>query len=272
MIDPTTPLLERWAAAPSLAAAPLPRVEAELLLAVLERHAADRDVIAGATRRLAAALPDVASAVAHLLALRDLLGRSRLARYVDEQLVALVSTALADAQRSALVDPLTGLGNRRALDSALRNAVARAERTGTGLAVIYFDLVGLKAVNDRHGHHAGDETLRAFATALLGSARTSDLSYRVGGDEFVVLMPDTNPDDVVALIDRIVGAGAPPFSWGSTNTITDGFDIGRLVRVADLRMLSSRYRLSLHDEVRLDEPSEPEVDLRYEPASGAGSG
>ena len=270
MIDPKH-LLERWATAPSLAEHPLPRVEADFLLAVLECHAGDRQAVAFATRRFADACANPETAVAHLLALRSVVGPSRVAVAVDDQILLLVSHELAEAHRSAHTDALTGLGNRRALDEALVSAVARAERTGSGLALVYFDLIGLKAVNDHRGHHAGDETLQAFARALAGSARASDLSYRVGGDEFVVLMPETGPDDVTALIDRIVAAGAPPFSWGSTNTLTDGVDAERLVRVADLRMLSSRYHLALktmEDAAAEDALIEPEVDLRSESASG----
>lgn len=264
MIDPRA-LLERWASAPSLAADCLPRVEADFLLAVFLCDAVERDAVRFATSRFTEACGNTETAVAHLLALRNLLGPSHLAAVVDEQIVDVVSRELAEARRNAHADPLTGLGNRRALDEALPSAIARAERTAKGLGIIYFDLIGLKAVNDRRGHHAGDETLQAFAKALTTSARSSDLSYRVGGDEFVVLMPDTNPEDVTALIARVIASGAPPFSWGSTNTLTDGFDASRLVRVADLRMLSSRYRLTLEegDDHPLDEPiDDPDIDLR----------
>ena len=258
--------LQRWATEPSLAADRLPRVEAEFLLAVLECDAAERETVSFATRRFADACPDTETAVAHLLSLRNLFGPSPIGRAVDEQIVALVSRELVEARRTAHADPLTGLGNRRALDEVLPGAVARAERTAKGLAVIFFDLIGLKAVNDGIGHHAGDETLRSFAIALTSSARASDLAYRVGGDEFVVLMPDTNPDEVLALVDRIVQSGAPPFSWGSTNTITEGFDAARLVRVADLRMLSSRYRPSLERRQAAESGArdDTEIDLRQE--------
>lgn len=261
MRDPRS-LLERWAAAPTHATDRLPRVEAEFLLAVLECDATDPSALAFATQRFAQACPGAETAVAHLLALRSVIDPTRLAHAVDGQIIELVSRELAEARHRAHTDPLTGLGNRRSLDAALPGAVARAERTGNGLALIYFDLVGLKAINDQYGHDAGDAALRDFAAALSGSARASDLSYRIGGDEFVVVMPDTNPDEVTALIDRIVAFGAPTFSWGSTNTLTEGFDAGRLIRVADLRMLSSRYRLTLDGGSAQDAKTEPSVDLR----------
>ncbi|HUP87518.1 MAG TPA: GGDEF domain-containing protein [Acidimicrobiales bacterium] len=252
----------------------MPRSEADFLLAVIECDSAEREAIRLATHRFADACASIEGAVAHLLVLRTLLGPSVIGTLLDGEIVHLVAREVAEAKRTAHADPLTGLGNRRALDEALPTAIARAERTGKGLAIVYFDLVGLKAVNDRHGHHAGDEALRAFATALAGSSRSSDSAYRIGGDEFLALLPDTHHDDVTALVDRILASGAPSFSWGSTNTVIDGFDAERLVRVADLRMLSSRYHLALTTSGgRATEeraPVEPDVDLRHRSASAAG--
>ena len=271
----STSSLERWIAAPTLAVDPLPRVEADFLLAVLECDAAEPNAVAFATRRFAEACTSIESAVAHLLALHDVLQSPGLTAIVDRQILELVSRELAEARRTAHTDALTGLGNRRALEEALETAVARAARSNTGLGILYFDLVGLKAVNDRHGHQAGDDTIRAFASALAQSCRASDLTYRVGGDEFVALLPSTEPDEVGALIDRIIEAGAPPFSWGCSNTRSEGLDAGRLIRIADLRMLSSRYHLSLREADGSDVPDEttiePEVDLRPQSTSGAGS-
>ena len=270
MIDPR-PLIDRWARDSSLTSGRLPRVEADFLLAVLECDAVEHEASTFATRRFARACADVATAVAFLLQLRNIVGPSALAAAIDAQIVELVAHELAEAQRSAHTDPLTGLGNRRSLDEDLQSSIAQAERTGRDFSLVYFDLIGLKSVNDHRGHHAGDETLRAFATALRGSARASDHTYRVGGDEFVALMPETDPDNVTALIDRIVENGAPPFSWGSTNTRADGLDPERLLRVADLRMLSSRYRLAARDVAPRptdDEAVEPEVDLRSDARSG----
>jgi diguanylate cyclase (GGDEF)-like protein len=266
--------LERWIEAPSLAPDSLPRVEADFLLAVLERDAADPHAVAFATRRFALACTSTESAVAHLLTLRHVLGSPVPTAIVDRQILDIISRELAEARRTAHTDALTGLGNRRALEEALGAAVARAARSNTGLGVLYFDLVGLKAVNDRHGHHVGDDAIRAFASALAQSTRASDLTYRVGGDEFVALLPSTEPDEVSALVDRIIRSGAPPFSWGSSNTRSDGLDAGRLIRIADLRMLSTRYQLSLKEAA---EPGgaattvEPEVDLRSQSTSRATS-
>ena len=140
-----------------------------------------------------------------------------------------------------MIDPLTGIGNRRALERDLASALARSERLGQPTTVVYFDLVGLKSINDSFGHEAGDDTLRSFAHALDVSKRTSDGSFRVGGDEFVALLPGTSGDEVGAFIDRLEAAGPPRFSWGHADTDDAGFDSARLIRLADIRLLSERY-------------------------------
>lgn len=85
-------------------------------------------------------------------------------------------------------DPLTGLPNRDRLQRELRQALGRASRGGQGLAVLYLDMVGFKAVNDRGGHAAGDRVLCEVADRLRRGLRQDDLVARVGGDEFVVLL------------------------------------------------------------------------------------
>src|SRR5450631_4384635 len=86
-------------------------------------------------------------------------------------------------------DPLTGLRNRRLFENDLRLQVARAQRYGELAGLMVIDLDGFKAVNDTHGHRAGDETLRAVARALTRRLRETDLVARLGGDEFAVLLP-----------------------------------------------------------------------------------
>src|SRR4051812_21844943 len=87
---------------------------------------------------------------------------------------------VADAM--SRIDPLTGLGNRRALDEALRVAVAVVDRTSRSLAVLAGDLDGFKAINDRHGHQAGDQALQAVGAVLRDVLRRPDASLRWGGD------------------------------------------------------------------------------------------
>jgi diguanylate cyclase (GGDEF)-like protein/PAS domain S-box-containing protein len=106
----------------------------------------------------------------------------------------------------ALHDPLTGLPNRRALADALDRAIARARRTGLPLAVLALDLDGFKAVNDRHGHPAGDATLLQVAARLQQTIRRSDLVARLGGDEFAVIATDLNGPAPIVRLARRLGA------------------------------------------------------------------
>jgi diguanylate cyclase (GGDEF)-like protein len=112
----------------------------------------------------------------------------------------------------ARTDPLTGLLNRRALTDRLNAEMARAERYGTSLSILLLDLDGLKRVNDRAGHRAGDAALQVLARALREGCRSADVGARWGGDEFVVLAPETRETDALDLADRIrasVAAGSP---------------------------------------------------------------
>src|SRR4029079_9833091 len=100
-------------------------------------------------------------------------------------------------------DPLTGLANRRSVESSIRNAVARAER-GLGMpSLVVVDLDGCKPVNDTYGHQAGDALLRAVADALMGTARSVDTVGRLGGDEFVVLLEHTGGPGADAALQRL---------------------------------------------------------------------
>jgi diguanylate cyclase (GGDEF)-like protein len=96
------------------------------------------------------------------------------------------------AEELARVDVLTGLGNRRAFDEALDRELGHARRYGTRLSVLIGDLDGFKAVNDRHGHAAGDEVLRQAATLLAETVRRPDACFRWGGDEFAVVLRNTS--------------------------------------------------------------------------------
>jgi GGDEF domain-containing protein len=100
------------------------------------------------------------------------------------------------AQRAVLEDPLTGVGNRRALDEALRSvsAEAAAGSCDVPVSLLVVDLDDFKRINDTYGHVVGDEVLRAVAMAVRGVARADDVVARLGGDEFVVLARGADPD------------------------------------------------------------------------------
>jgi diguanylate cyclase (GGDEF)-like protein len=110
---------------------------------------------------------------------------------------------LAVALREASVDDLTGLYNHRFLIDSFGQQVALAERLGAPLAMLMMDIDHFKALNDSHGHHAGDLALSTFATTLLGNVRRADLTARYGGEEFVVLMPNTSADEAFLVAEKI---------------------------------------------------------------------
>ncbi len=108
--------------------------------------------------------------------------------------VALLKARLAEAEDLADADVLAPVLNRRAFVREVERALATLERYGGRAALIYVDLDGFKAVNDRFGHAAGDEALKATAARLLSRVRKSDVVGRLGGDEFAVLLDRTGPE------------------------------------------------------------------------------
>ena len=126
-------------------------------------------------------------------------------------------------------DSLTGLPNRSALLEQLQSAVQRCDGSATGntLALFFLDLDGFKAVNDRHGHEAGDAVLKQFAARLMNSVRKTDLVARLAGDEFVVLLEGLDRDSMVAevIAGKILEAMRQPFSIGKISVML-GTSIG----------------------------------------------
>ncbi len=105
--------------------------------------------------------------------------------------VARYQRRLVSAERRAATDSLTGLPNRRHADEVVERLLAAARRNHRPLSVILFDLDHFKAINDRYGHGTGDDVLRATATATRGLLRGADHVARFGGEEFIVLLPET---------------------------------------------------------------------------------
>jgi diguanylate cyclase (GGDEF)-like protein len=121
-------------------------------------------------------------------------------------------------QNLALVDPLTGLYNRRFADRHLKAEIARSQRKGYSLTLVLFDLNNFKQINDRFGHPAGDQVLKVFAERLGGAIREVDLAARLGGDEFMVLLPECDSMHLPAVLQRLesieVGLGGKRVSVG----------------------------------------------------------
>jgi diguanylate cyclase (GGDEF)-like protein len=109
----------------------------------------------------------------------------------------------ARANELARVDPLTGLGNRRAFDEAMAAEIARTRRAESELSLLVCDLDRFKAINDAHGHLAGDNCLRQVADALRNELRGGDVCFRWGGDEFVVVLADTDELEARRVVVRL---------------------------------------------------------------------
>jgi diguanylate cyclase (GGDEF)-like protein len=147
------------------------------------------------------------------------------------------------ARELARVDQLTGLGNRRAFDEALDREIARSLRAGSPLTVGVADLDGFKQVNDFFGHVKGDECLRTAARALADEVRGPDVCFRWGGDEFALVLPDTDRAGAELLAGRLCAAvsQACEVPDGMSLSITTGFsELRGEASAAELLALADR--------------------------------
>jgi diguanylate cyclase len=150
---------------------------------------------AGGRPDLAAELPTI-----------ELLGRLLAVLLVQELERQELQRRFELAELDALTDPLTGVGNRRAWDRLLEAEEARCRRYGSVASLVAIDLDGLKRVNDRHGHDAGDRLLRRTAQVIDSTRRAADVVARLGGDEFGVLAVECDEPAAKVLADRLRGA------------------------------------------------------------------
>jgi diguanylate cyclase (GGDEF)-like protein len=146
------------------------------------------------------------------------------------------------AMKMAVTDPLTGLANRRAFDEVADRELARSERSGAPLTLVFADLDGFKEVNDKHGHVLGDDYLRRVADTLQTMLRTGDMGFRWGGDEFALLLPDTYVTDARPVCERIGGVVSATLEETAGVSLTlsfgmaqfdDGMKVKDLVGAAD---------------------------------------
>lgn len=154
---------------------------------------------------------------------------------------------LRELQVSARTDALTGLYNRRLFEEHLDKEVSRAQRSGAQLALVILDLHRFKEVNDQNGHQMGDRALRLVADAAADTLRASDFAFRIGGDEFAVLLPHCDLDRCAALSRRLraryetlvreLALEVPvALDYGIAVLPEDGRRPDDLVRVADRRL------------------------------------
>ncbi len=160
---------------------------------------------------------------------------------------------VADTWRLATVDPLTGIANRQAVLARLADELARAARYHRPLSVIIVDLDHFKRLNDTHGHAAGDTVLRHVGQLLGSSVRSVDIAGRYGGEEFLVVLPETDVDAAAALAEKLrrVVSGSEvrlpegekvtvSLSAGVAGGLVEGIQLDHLVRDADAALYSAK--------------------------------
>ncbi|HYM70530.1 MAG TPA: sensor domain-containing diguanylate cyclase [bacterium] len=155
-------------------------------------------------------------------------------------------------QEAATTDSLTGLPNRRTLLERLAGEIGRCHRTARPCSIALLDLDGFKTINDTFGHTAGDAALASFGRALHDSIRQSDLAARYGGDEFVLLMPETSAEQAEVLVTRLRAAEILPrtastdhrlaLCWGVAAWPADGDTADQLLQTADTRLYAMKRR------------------------------
>jgi diguanylate cyclase (GGDEF)-like protein len=198
--------------------------------------------------------------------------------------VALLSTALmrSDLQHrsESVIDPLTGMLNRKALSNRVGELSEQAELTGQPIGMVVGDLDNFKEINDSQGHAAGDAALIDLAYMLRKRLRAFDLTYRIGGEEFLILLPGANLTECTEIAEDLRRAVASEtFGDGSEVTISfgvsasapgDGFDYQRVFAAADeaLYQAKSLGRNRVCEGTRTRSPDSPSIEAQPAGAPG----
>ena len=135
---------------------------------------------------------------------------------------------LALSQARALTDALTGLPNRRAIEDTLKRMVSHTDRSGGSLAVVLFDLDHFKQINDLYGHEKGDEVLSSVGVTVTSTIRSSDFAGRHGGEEFILVLPDTDAESAITAAENLRLAIASIDVPGVSRAITASFGIATM--------------------------------------------
>src|SRR4051794_4405861 len=182
----------------------------------------------------------------------------------------LEDARLAEVERLAqiaMTDPLTGLRNHRAFQEDLARELQRCGRTGEPVALVLMDVDDLKVANDTHGHQAGDERLQALAEAIRAAQRATDCGYRIGGDEFAVVLPGARALGAMEFAQRVrtlTRDGANGVAFTATAGIAEAQGLrsrDELVREADVALIGAKR---VHQDVAIYGPD-------LEPTASAGA-
>jgi diguanylate cyclase (GGDEF)-like protein len=169
-----------------------------------------------------------------------------------------IQRLISDQVEALGTDPLTGLYDRRSGEERLAAEISRAERFAHPLTILLLDIDGLKAINDEFGHAAGDELIRRFAERLNKAIRGSDMAVRLGGDEFLVLLPECKLNGVGYVLNRLSGltidydqkAIAVGFSAGWTD-YKSSESAGELLKRADQALYTNKRAVRKRSEMQL---------------------
>jgi diguanylate cyclase (GGDEF)-like protein len=190
-------------------------------------------------------------------------------RFGDAAALALDNAEIrARLEHQAMTDPLTGLYNHRAFHERLRKALAHASRAHEAVSVLMLDIDDFKRVNDIYGHGAGDEILRGLAETLKDSVRSSDVVYRLGGEEFAVVITSGSPQNAEQLAHRLVNrVESTDFDFAGRITISVGLARGpehamnprELIACAEAAMMSAKARgknqIVLYEDRAMERPT-----------------
>ncbi|MFC1988397.1 diguanylate cyclase [Chloroflexota bacterium] len=165
--------------------------------------------------------------------------------YLQEQL----SQLYAEVEEKARIDALTGLLNRRSLDEAIASEIHRCSRYGGIFSLITLDLESLKNINDNYGHQAGDELLKRIGVVMRNSIRSADQAFRYGGDEFAILLPNTDIDSAKQVAERIrkqiaslkiTGDASVTASLGLASWPANGKGANEIIAAADAALYEAK--------------------------------
>ena len=180
--------------------------------------------------------------------------------------VIMIRDTIFELEHAAFHDQLTGLYNRRFIEEFILEEIKRSERFGGEFSILIIDLNDFKLVNDKYGHEKGDLVLKQIAHKLRNALRSYDVVGRLGGDEFIVVIPWQGCDGIEVVIERLLKETLVKFkdvtvsiSIGYACYPEDGEDIETLLKVADKRMYEYKRTHKEYRKHAVDDKGEEEV-------------